>query len=71
MLTHFDLEKDYPRYPALDNISLSVEEEQMWVDLSPYAGTEALLLRMLSKDVIVLNYDDVQAYRLLFPKFAP
>ncbi len=38
VLTHYEFERNYPRYPRLDRISLTKEEEDMWIDLSPYAG---------------------------------
>ena len=38
VLTHYEFERNYPRYPRLDKIRLTDEEKDMWVDLSPYAG---------------------------------
>jgi hypothetical protein len=38
VLTHYEFERNYPRYPRLDRIFLTPAEEKMWVDLSPYAG---------------------------------
>jgi hypothetical protein len=33
------MEAKYPRYPPLDKIKISAEEQSMWIDLAPYINT--------------------------------
>jgi len=36
LLEHADIEKDYPRYPDIENVSLTEDERGMYIDLRPY-----------------------------------
>lgn len=41
-LNYRDLESSYPRYPQINEIKLTYEERQLWMDLTPYMNATPL-----------------------------
>ena len=43
-LNYRDLESSYPRYPQINEIKLTYEERQLWMDLTPYMNATPLAI---------------------------
>jgi chloride channel 7 len=45
LLTLDDFQLEYPRYPPIDTVSLTAEEEMLYIDLAPYMNRTPFIVR--------------------------